>query len=356
MYPAKSPSRKFLAAIALAGFVSGSLSAQDASRLTGPAETAERQRKAAEVDVKKDATKKIPTLYEGETEDLGSQLLLLKPPPHRWFSALADVQDYYTSNATLSESPTTRTDVLILTAQLGVESPGYAIGGGSGRVVLGGGYRYQNFRYGPLSFTQNHDIAGGVGKVDALDFQTHTPYLSAEWTNGGWSAGVTGRFSAFIATHGDRTTYQEWAPGAHAGYRFTLTDRDFLSLDGDMTYRITHTALPAFAAAILGSDLNDRADFGLNVVYTHIFGEHVILQPAYRLQHSRYTQGGATAASGAGRQDFQHTLSLTLGYYFNEHFSARLFASADMRDSDEPTVMDYRSYNFGGGLMGMLRF
>jgi hypothetical protein len=348
---------KILTLISLAGFTAVPLLAQDASRVTGTSESAERQRKALESEpTKDDKTKKIPTLYEGETEDLGSQLLLLKAPPHKWFIALADIQNYYTSNAALTESPTTGTDVFVLTAQAGFESPGISLGGGSGKLTFTGGYRYQNFLYGCVSLTQNHDIAGGAGKIDSLDFQTHTPYISADWSDGGWSAGVTGRFSAFISTHGDRTTYQEWAPGAHAGYRFTLTDHDFLSLDSDFTYRISRTMLPDFAVPFLGRDLNDRADLGLSVTYTKIIGDNILLQPAYRLQYSQYTQGGSTAAPGAGRQDFQHTFSLTLGYYFNEHFSARLFASADLRDSDEPSVADYRNFNAGGGMMGVLRF
>lgn len=343
--------------VALSVFAAGPLAAQDASRLTGPSESAERQRKAVVGErPKEDKTKSIPSLYEGETEDIGSQLLLLKAPPHRWFSVLADIQNYYTSNAALTESPRTEADVLVLTAQAGFESPGITLGGGNGAVVFSGGYRYQNFLYGWISQTQNHDIAGGAGKLDSLDFQTHTPYLSAAWSDGGWSAGVTGRFSAYIATHGDKTTYQEWAPGVHGGYRFTLTERDFLSVDGDMTYRISHTFLPAFAAPFLGQDLNDRVDTGLNVAYTKIIGEHLLLQPAYRLQYSYYTEGGSTAADGAGRQDFQHTFSMTVGYYFNENFSARLFASVDIRDSDESTVADYRNFNAGGGVMAMLRF
>ena len=358
MYPAQYPLRKILTTLALAGFVAGALHAQDASRVTGTAETAERQRKAAEPEPKTESpTKRIPTLYEGETEDLGPQLLLLRPPPHRWFMALADIQNYYTSNAALTESPTTDTDVLVLSAQAGFESPGIPLGGAKGKLGFSGGYRYQNFLYGWISQTQNHDIAGGVGKIDALDFQTHTAYLAADWSDGGWSAGLSGRFSAFIATHGDRTTYQEWAPGAHAGYRFTLTDRDFLSVGGDFTYRISHTMLPSFVEPILGNDLNDRADFGLNLTYTKIIADRFLIQPAYRLQYSQYTQGGSTPADdGAGRRDFQHTFSFTLGYYFCEYCSARLFASAEIRDSSEPTIADYRNFNFGGGAMVVARF
>ena len=126
-------SRQWLAAVSVVGLVSGGLHAQDASRVTGSSESAERRRKAMPPEPSKDKSKEIPTLYEGETDDLGPQLLLLEAERHRWFSALADLQNYYTSNAALTESPVTATDVSVLTAQLGVESPGIGLGGGAGK-------------------------------------------------------------------------------------------------------------------------------------------------------------------------------------------------------------------------------
>ena len=355
--PTSSRNSRSLLALALALFLPCGLSAQDVSRVTGESESAERLRKLATPEKKAASTRVIPSLYEGETEDLGPQLLLLRPPPHRWFFALADVQDYYTSNAALTEDSTTDTDVFVLTAQLSVEAPAIALGGSSGKLVLGGGYRYQNFLYGTLSFTQDDPIQGGVGTIDSLDFQTHTPYLTAEWSNAsGWMAGAGLRYSAFIATRENAMTYQEWAPSAHAGRRFNLTERSFLVVDADLAYRITHTMLPGGLASILGADLNDRVDAGINVVYTHILGDRMMIQPAYRFQYSRYTEGGSTASAGAGRQDFLHTFSVTGGYYFNENIAARLFCSAEVRDSDEAPVSDYRNVNLGAGAMLSMRF
>lgn len=346
-------SKKLLSLLTLAAFGAGALHAQDAGRVTGASDAANRQRELPPTPVKEKKTTAIPSLYEGETEDVGSQLLLLETPPHDWFQVLADGQTYYTSNATLSETATW-SDVTVLTAQAGVNAKPFSVG--SGKVALSGGYRYQNFLYGMVSARTNHDIAGGAGKIDSLDFSTHTGFLNAEWTQGGWSAGTGLRYSSYISGSTDKTTYQEWSPSLHGGYRFTLSERDFISLDTDAAYRLSHTYLPAPFGDILGYDMNDRYDLGLNVAYTHIFGSHILVQPAYRFQFSNYTEGGSTASSGAGREDYYHTFSLTVGYYFNEHFSARIFGSAEFRDSTESTIADYSNYNAGVGAMASITF
>ena len=48
--------------------------------------------------------------------------------------------------------------------------------------------------------------------------------------------------------------------------------------------------------------------------------------------------------------------SLTAGYYFNKNFSVRVFGSAEVRDSSEPVVADYRNFNAGAGVMASLTF
>lgn len=349
-------SKKLLSLLALAAFGACALHAQDASRVTNTVDEANRRREIPNAPKKADENTRIPTLYDGEVEDVGPQLLLLEAPPHDWFQALVDVQNYYTSNATLVENNETWSDVTVLTAQVGVNARPITVG--SGKLAFNTGYRYQKFAYGWLSGRTNRDIAGAAPgtKLDSLNFGTHTAFLNAEWTQGGWSAGTGIRYSAYIADNTDKTTYQEWVPSVHGGYRFTLSERDFISIDGDLSYRVSHTALPQFVANIVGTDLNDRADLGLNASYTHIFGEHFLLQPAYRFQYSNYTQGGSTAAGGAGREDFFHIFSLTAGYYFNKNFSVRVFTSAEIRDTTEAVIADYRNFNVGAGAMAVITF
>jgi hypothetical protein len=334
-------------------FAAGALHAQDAGRVTGVSDAANRQRELTATPGKEKKPATIPSLYEGEVDDVGPQLLLLEAPPHDWFLAVADAQTYYTSNATLSETATW-SDVTVLTAQAGINARPFSVG--SGKVAVSGGYRYQNFLYGIASARTNHDIAAGAGKIDSLDFSTHTGFLNAEWTQGGWSAGTGLRYSTYISDSNDKTTYQEWSPSVHGGYRFTLSERDFLSVDADADYRRSHTHLPSPFGDILGYDMNDRYDLGMNIAYTHIFGEHILVQPAYRFQFSNYTEGGSTASVGAGREDYYHTFSLTVGYYFNGHFSMRLFGSAEFRDSSEATIADYSNYNAGIGAMASITF
>ena len=65
----------------------------------------------------------------------------------------------------------------------------------------------------------------------------------------------------------------------------------------------------------------------------HTFGESLFIQPAYRFQYSLYTEGGSTVGPGAGREDYYHTLSLTVGRYFTKYVCVRAFGSAEFRNS-----------------------
>lgn len=296
----------------------------------------------------------IPSLYEGEVDDLGPQLLLLENPPHDWFFASADLQDYLTSNAALTETRTTSSDVAVLTAEAGVKGKPVKFGDKGGRLNLSGGYRYQHFQYGLLSGRDNHDIAnsGGV-KLDRLNFQTHTLFLDGEWSKGGWFAAAGLRYAAFIQNSDDTTSYQEYVPSVRAGHRWTLTERDFLTLDADADYRFTRVAKSVAGIPVEG-DRNDRYDLGLNLSYAHVFGERLLVQTSYRFQYTDYTEGSAVAAPSNGREDFLNTFSLTVGYYFTPRFSVRSFASAEFRASHKGD--DYENYNLGAGVMASLAF
>ena len=348
--------RSILPLIALTAFSAGPLFAASVDTATYTADADARRRQSITSPVKETKPKdtSVPTLYEGELEDVGPQLLLLENPPHEWFFASADLQNYYTSNAALTETGHTWSDVSVLTAQAGVNAKPIKFGEKGGKLDLSGGYRYQQFQYGLLSARSNHDITGSAGtKLDRLNFQTHTLFLNGEWSKGGWSAGTGVRYSAFIQNSDNSTSYQEYAPSAHGGYRWTISERDFVSVDGDVTYRFTRTPKSVAGLAVEG-DRNDRYDLGLNLAYTHIIGERILIQPAYRFQYTDYTEGGSVAQPTNGREDFLNTFSLTVGYYFNKYASVRAFTSAEFRASNEAD--DYENYNLGAGVMASITF
>ncbi len=347
---------RLLSVLALASFACGALHAQSAADRAASASDAdfrrrlEAERGASAVEAV-GSTARVPSLYEGELEDVGPQMLLMERPPHDWFFAAADLQNYYTSNAALDETATW-SDVSVFTAEAGVNAGPFSFA--DGKLAVSGGYRYQTFKYGWLSGRTNHDIANSAGvKLDRLDFDTHTGHLEAEWTHGGWFAGVSARYSAYFAFADYSSTYSEWVPALHGGYRFTLSERDFISADFDADYRFTSTPRSVAGLSVEG-DRYDRYDLGATFAYTHVFGTSFLLRPAYRFQYSDFTEGGSIIRPSNGRDDFLHTLSLTAAYFFNRNLSARVFGSCEFRESDEAS--DYANYNAGAGALVSLTF
>ncbi|MDR2982034.1 MAG: hypothetical protein LBV12_07270 [Puniceicoccales bacterium] len=292
----------------------------------------------------------IPMLYEGELEDSGPQLLLLEAPPHKWFQILCDMQWYATSNVAMVEHNSTFADVAVLTAQGAINAKPINLFGGKLSPILG--FRYQNFLYGSVSGS-NDLIKDSYVTVDSLNFETFTPYAQLEWRSGPWMAGVGARFSAYLSQDTGKTTYQEWAPSMHVGRSFMVGKSSQFTVDADFTWRLSHSFLPPGISLPPGwfqTDNADRYDIGLNIAYTMVLNDNWIIQPAYRFQFSDYTQASTS------RQDYYNILSLTLGYYFNEYFSVRLFGSAEFRNSSDSAISDYQNYNGGIGLMGVLTF
>ena len=289
-------------------------------------------------------------LYDGELEDSGPQLLLLEPPPHDWVQLLCDTQIYFTSNAAMSERNRTSTDVFVLTAQ-GAVTP-KPLNFAQGKIFSSAGFRYQYFRYGLLGGSDK-TIGNSYLPVDSMDFEAFTPYIQLDWRLGPWFIGLGTRFSAYVSRDTNHTTYQEWAPSLQAARTFSVGDSGQIAIGTDFTYRLSHSFLPPGVSLPPGwflSDQNDRYNLGLNASYTHTLGENWMIQTAYRYQFSGYTQAQVS------RHDHYHVLSLTVGYYANEHLSLRGFCSGEFRDSTDPVVSDYKNFNAGFGLMGVLRF
>ena len=87
-------SLRLLPLLALSAFAAGPLFAQTSPERSYDAADADfRRRLEAQRggDSVKSPETSVPTLYEGELEDVGPQMLLLESPPHRWFFADADL-------------------------------------------------------------------------------------------------------------------------------------------------------------------------------------------------------------------------------------------------------------------------
>ena len=94
---------------------------------------------------------------------------------------------------------------------------------------------------------------------------------------------------------------------------------------------------------------NDRTEHSLTVAYTVAFSPKFVAQPYYRAVLQHYTNQD-------GRNDQIHTVGLSLYYYLSDRASLRTFLSYELKESDQPTVADYKKFDVGAGLNLNVRF
>jgi hypothetical protein len=296
---------------------------------------------------------KAPALYEGELEDLGPQYVLVPKPAHKWFNVMFDWQTYYTNNAALSEIDRQSTDVNAMTVQLLAQAPVYKVGDLQVQPRLG--FRYQAYWYGLLS-GQNRLVGGAAAQggtpVWNNDFMTYTPFLEALYQYGKFLGSTGVRYAAFTNSHVQTqpstttTFYQEFAPYWLLGYQITLGKSQMLLLQYDGDFRLSDTPQPT---TLIPTNLNDRTDNALSVVYSYILGGKWAFQPTYRYQWSYYTNGSSNPTGGPHRSDQYDTLSLVIAYYFTDYCSARVFTSYEWRSSNV-AGNNYQNLNAGAGV------
>jgi hypothetical protein len=273
-----------------------------------------------------------PQLYPGESADVGPQYLMLSKPRRRWLEASTDVQFYYTSNVFLSEKGAVDTGVLLMTAQAAFAPEPFAVGGGE--LALKAGYREQMYLYG-LDDTAN--------QLNNLDFDVATVFASARYGFGqNWTAYLELDYNRYLS-HEEHWTefYTEVAPTWVLERKFELGANQIFSASYAGTAHWTYTDAP--------SNINDRIDSILALSWSWQFFPRWILQPSYRIQHTYYWQN-------SDRNDFFHTLGLSVAWLVNDWASVRTFATWEARVSNDPDVSDYQKTDAGLGLSVALRF
>ena len=288
---------------------------------------------------------KVPALYDGELEDLGPQYLLVAKPKvaHKWFTATADWQTYYTNNAALAPNNKGASDVSVATAQLMAQAAAYTFG--DLQVQPRVGFRYSAYWYGVLSGRDSR--VGGV-PVKYSDFMTYTPFAEASYQYGNFLGSTGVRYSAFTndTKISEGTFYQEWAPYWLFGYQWQISKSQMLLVQYDGDFRFSNTANPT---GLLTTGINDRTDNAVSVIYSYILGGKWAFQPTYRYQRSYYTDSKSNPIPGEGRRDDTYnTVSLVVAYYFTDWCAARVFTSYEWRNSSAPGN-DYRVANAGLG-------
>lgn len=288
----------------------------------------------------------LPELYEGELEDLGPQLLLLRQMKRQPWVLLTDLQLYSTSNASLNAPEKTRSHVFAWTTQVAYLFTKREFRGWEVQPTLG--MRYQLFRYGMLK----HDdkaLRPGTTAVDALDFESRAAFADLTLTKEMLRASFGLSYTSLVAAHGtEGNFYYEWLPNWSFGRAFQVNETDFLFAMYDGAYHISTT--PGNRAFNIRDDNADKVDNALNLIYTRQLNDSFSLQPSLRFQRSDYT------ASGRSRRDYISTVSLSANYTLNKYFDCRVFGSYERRESTEAATPDYRNLNLGLGLSGVYKF
>lgn len=288
---------------------------------------------------------RAPELYPGEIDDVGPQFLVLRdrlgadgkatiPPPHRWVEGFADIQLFYTSNALLTEKGNQDTGVMVFTVQAAITPPPFPLAGGTASARLG--YRHQWWLYS-LDNTAN--------QLNNFDFAVSTAFVSLRnsWDDR-WVATLGLDYNRYLAHDNEWAEfYTELTPTWSIERNIPLGEKCILTAGYYGAWHWTQTdPLPV-------KHINDRLDTALGLTVTAELLPRFLAQAYYRLQWSHYSEN-------SDRNDMYHNLGLALIYAFNDWASVRTFVSWENRNSTDPIVADYQTFNAGGGLMFSARY
>ena len=285
----------------------------------------------------------MPELFSEETKDVGLQSILKLKQKKTYFEAVMDSQFFYTSNMFLQEkgggARLTETSMFVNTAQLALAPTPYQIG--PGQLAPRIGYRHQWFDYGLES---NARALGGFDFDVATVFLDLRYRLANNWTfeaGFDWLRLLNHTPSYFSYDE----IYKEYVPRVGLFRQFSFSETKVLSVGYQGNFHFSETP------GNIPENQNNRTDHSLLAAYSHAVTSKLVLQPYYRFQFTHYT------ASPLGtRNDLLHTFGLSVNYYPTEHFSVRLFAGYDLKESDQPLVPDYRKLDAGLGLNFNLKF
>jgi hypothetical protein len=281
-----------------------------------------------------------PSLYPGEEEDTGRQLLLQTAPPQKWswVDVSLDSQYFYTSNAYLTTTQKTSAALLVSTINGEIEAPPLNVPFG---LLYGrAGYQYQWFDYG----------LGGPASTHGLDFDAATTYVEGEYElpDDWYVIGNLSYTRLLFNGGGFDEFYKELVPSLRIQKAFQLSSNVNASIEYLGNFRFTDE--PLFPN--LARDCNNRTDQSIELAVTWQFAQRMDVRPFYSFQYSYYPSYFA----GQSRNDYLHTLGMYADYYINSWSSIRVFVTYDIFNSDAASVQDYRKLDAGGGISAAFKF
>jgi hypothetical protein len=274
-----------------------------------------------------------PELYAGENVDVGPQRILRINPRPDYFEVLLDSQVFFTDNANFADSPAKIHSVVFVdTIQALFAPPPTALGPGKFAPTLGMASQWYNYENNVMS---------------PFDFEAETFFLNGKYTLGKWQFGGGGNFTRLVNQSAYDQTYSELMPTLGVQRVFTINDNMLFTIDDQVDYHFTEVP------SLFGSrtDVNDRLDDAITFTFSWQMTRHLILQPYYRFEYSNYQHN--TLLTG-DRNDYLHTVGVTLAYYFNKNASLRVFFNYNRKQSDDAFTPAYHEYD--GGLALSLDF
>ncbi len=291
-----------------------------------------------------------PEIYPGENEDVGPQRILRVTPRRTYFEAIADSQYFYTDNARLSDDAKEDSALFVNTIQAAFAPEPYRAGRGQFAPMIG--YRSQWF---------NYDLDGHNDGLNTLDFNAQTAFLNGRYQIDTWQFYTGFDFTRLLNYPSYSEAYKEFVPTFAVQKFFPVNDKLIFVVGGQLSYHLTDTtALTVGTNVLTGKSVNDRYDVIGNVSFSYEVLPKLIVQPLYRFQYThywRFADGTAPNYDKAqSRVDFVHTVGVSIAYYFNKNFAARMFAGYEIRDSDFSSAYDYHKFDGGGGISLLVRF
>lgn len=274
-----------------------------------------------------------PELYSGESSDVGPQRILRLNPRPDYFDVFFDSEVFYSDNANYAQG----TDIIgsavfVNTLQAAFTPPAFKVG--AGEFAPAAGFISQWYNY-------------GNNRMTSLDFNAQTAFVSGRYNIGDWQFGLGVNYTRLLNQGDYAQTYSEWLPVLTAQHVFPIGDKFLFVVGSQVDYHFTEVP----AAGGNPTEINNRFDAAANLALSWQMTRHFILQPYYRFQYSNYRYNSFTTSD---RNDYLHSLGVTLVYYFNSNLSVRTFFNYNIKQSDDPSLSAYHEYN--GGVGGTLNF
>ncbi len=276
-----------------------------------------------------------PELFPGENADVGPQRILRLNPRRTHFDVLLDSQVFFSDNANFAQAPASvASPVFVNTVQAAYAPSAVELWSGKAAAAVGLASQWYNY---------------GDNRLEALDFNAETLFVSGKYTLNKWQLGVGVNLTRLVNQGNYNETYREFMPNVGVQRILPLNDRMFFAVGDLVDYHLTE--VPSVAGS--RTDINDRFDNIASLTFTWQATRHLVFQPYYRFQYSYY-QHDTLAASD--RNDCLQGVGLTAAYYFNQKVSVRAFYNYNRKQSDDNFTPAYHEMNGGLGVTLDIKF